>query len=113
MRSRKTSSSVRLRNGAIKNSGLKAIEKSRPLYCTGSDSFASPTSGVLAVMSMLFLAKLSLIEFDFSLAKSDTRRREFKKGSRPREIRSLAPSGTHGLQLGELTPSRYALMSEF
>ena len=55
------------------------MENSRPLYATASDSFASPTSGVLAVISMLFLLKLSLIEFDLSLASSETRRRRIQK----------------------------------
>ncbi len=54
---------------------------------------ASPTSGVLAVMSMLFLVKLSLIEFDLSLASSETRRSEFRNVSRSSVTRSFVSVG--------------------
>ena len=58
----------------MRNSGLKAIENSRPLYMTGNDSLASPTSGVVATMSMLLFEKMSLTELDFSAFFTDRRR---------------------------------------
>jgi hypothetical protein len=44
-------------------------------------------------MSMLFLLKFSLIEFDLSLASSETRRNEFRNVSRSSVTRSFASDG--------------------
>ena len=44
-------------------------------------------------MSILPFEKISLTEFDFSLARSDTRRTALRKVSRSRVIRSLASGG--------------------
>src|SRR6266481_4518864 len=75
------------------SSGLNTIENSCPLYITGNDSLASPTSGVLATMSILLLEKIILTEFDFLLARIDTRRTAVRKVSRSRVIRSFASEG--------------------
>src|SRR5450759_489578 len=56
-------------------------------------SLASPTSGELAVISSLFLVKVSLTELDFSLVMISARRSVWRNSSRPSAMRSLASPG--------------------
>ena len=57
------------------------------------DSWASPTSGELAVTSMRFSLKTSFTEFDLSEESSETRRTVSSSASRAMTTRSLLSPG--------------------